>query len=213
MAITVGTLITRVRATLIDPSPGVYWTDAELIEAVNGAISAVVSAKPDANSVTTAVTLAQNTTKQNIPANGFAFLDAINNATSGRAITQVSRNYLDHEDPDWHTTTGTVIKHYTFDERNPNVFYVYPAPSSNSVSINILYSALPARVASTGDTLPLSEIYEDPIYFFTLAEAYAKNTKRGDLNKASSYYSLAYSALGEKTKMQIPYSPRTTEKQ
>lgn len=212
MAITVGQMLTRVRSTLIDPSAD-YWEDPELITAINGAISALVSAKPDAFSVTSVVTLTQNNTKQTLPDGGFAFLDAIRNAPNGRAITQVSRNFLDHEDPQWHSTTGTVVKHYTFDIRNPTVFYVYPAPSTNNLQVEILYSATPAKLVNTSDLLPVSQVYEDPVYFFTLAEAYAKNTKRGDLTKASSYYNLFYSALGEKTKMQIPYSPRTSEKQ
>lgn len=214
MAIPVQTILTRLQNQLLDPT-FVFWQQAELIDYINGGQLYVLSEKPDAFTKTAPATLVLNTPTQTFAglgiSDGYCFLDIVRQITPvSRGITQIEQNHLDHADPSWPTTLGDTIYHYMFDPRNPNVFYVYQVPNV-PVSVEITYSAEPPPVTAPTDTVQLDSIYIEPLYFATLGTAYAKNAKRGDMQKSEFYFQLSSQLLGVKFKIQRAFSPETPQ--
>lgn len=207
MALTASAIITRAQKTLLDAT-GDTWPESELIDYLNAALSFLVMHKPDATATTTDLVLTANTPLQSIPADGLQLLEVVRN-TGGRAIRQADKRVMDNNNPDWYTETGTTIKHFWFDERNPTKFYVYPIPPTTpAVSVEITYTKTPTRITTTGDTLPVSDVYEVPLHFLTVAFAYMKNTKRGDINKSTFYLANAANILNIKMQNQFNFSPK-----
>lgn len=209
MAITVGRIVDRAQTTLLDET-GVQWSEAELIDYVNAAMNAIVGYKPDAYIKDQAFATA-TASKQTLPADGIVLVDitqnlGANGTTPGKAVRQIDRTHLDHTNPDWHTSTGTAVLHFTYDKRNPKSFYVYPYVNS-TWNIRIVYSAHPAAVTAVGNSFPMDDLYENPVYYWILAAAYAKNSKREDVGKYQLYSKQFTDCLGLKQQAQIQYSP------
>lgn len=209
MAITAQTIIDRAETTLLDTT-NVLWSATELLDYLNAGISAIVAAKPDVSVTTGNITLSANTPKQTLPTGGIQLLDIIRNAASPyTAIRQIERNHLNHIDVDWANTTGSVVKHFSYDKRNPKVFWVYPVPSSG-ISIEAVYAVMPTRLTLASENIPIDDIYENALYFFILALAYAKNAKRGDLFKAQAYFGAFANSIGVR-QVQYVFSPKAGE--
>jgi len=207
MTILAQTIIDRAEATLLD-STNVLWSAAELLDYLNAGVAAIAASKPDVSVTTTNVTLTSGTPKQSLPADGIQLLDVIRNTSAPyTAIRQIERNHLNHIDVDWANTTGSAVKHFVYDKRNPKIFWVYPTPSTG-FQIEIVYASVPTRLTLVSQNIPVDDIYENALYFFVLALAYAKNAKRGDLFKAQAYFSAFANSIGVR-QVQYAFSPTT----
>lgn len=168
-------VLAQVRYTLNDPSAAT-WTDADhLLPALNDALRALVAVRPDA-AATTAVKLLVAGTQQTIPDDGVALIRVIRNAgegglsTSGKAIRRVDADTLDSSMPTWHGATGqTEVREYTYDDRSPREFYVYP-PVANSPTIGVLltYVKPPAAISSSSTTFPVDDRFAPAVEAFML---------------------------------------------
>lgn len=208
MALAASVIIDRVETVLLD-STNVRWTAAELLDYLNAGITAIVSIKPDSSVFVGSFTLANASSKQTIPSDGTQFLKVSRNLSPATSvITQVEENHLNHAKSDWHNTVGTPA-HFVFDPRLPNKFYIYPQPASGTNTVELAYVQIPTRLASAASTIPFEDGYETPLFYYTIAFAYAKNAKRGDIMKANSYMNLFYSFFGIKTPTQFQFSPNT----
>lgn len=208
MTIAASVIIDRCEKTLLDDT-NVLWSAAELLDYLNAAISALVTIKPDTYVLTASFTLTNATPKQTLPAGGLQLFEVTRNISPvTTSITQSERNHLNHINNAWPATAGTPA-HFMHDERNPKLFYIYPQPASGTNTVEIVYSALPTRLTAVGDTVPVDDIYENPLYYYVLALAYAKNAKRGDNIKMNNYLTLFSSSLGLRNQVQFPRSPKT----
>lgn len=195
-------LIVNYRRILLDPSPGVTWSDASLLVMINQAQRAIELLKHEAYTVVGPITMVAGTL-QAVPAGGVAILDIYHNTTSKRRVSQVSRALLDATDRFWPAATPEIdVQHWTADPRDPKRFAVYP-PNINTGSVQALYGATPPDVATVGGVITLDDIYEMPIQAFVLAQAYAENTTRQDLGKSGAYDSLWKQLIGAKTQSQV----------
>ncbi len=212
MAIPTTVVLNRVQETLLDET-GIYWDEPELLDYINAAISSLCLIKPDTYTVTDEVVLTLNNTRQELPENGFQFFDVTRNLFPKKSVvTIVERNQLDHADPDWHDKLSNKIQHYVYEEVNPTVFHVYPAPNTPGQSVELVYAVSPDRIDSSLDSFPLQDIYETPIYFMTLSFAYGKNAKRGDLVKSKNYYDMFAQSIGLRSQTQYQLGPRVPDK-
>lgn len=204
-------IIDRVRLVL-DDQAGTGWSADELISWVNDACLFVALLRPDACSVNSNMTLAAGA-KQSIAGLtpvGMRLLDVVYNVTTGRAMRMADRRRIDSAAPTWYGATQAAPTDYTFDNRDPATFYVYP-PSPAGQQVNIVYSRVPVKISSgdvaTADLSP-ADIYMDPIVNYVLFRAKSKEVEHAsDQGAAGAYRQLAETLLGTKGGVDKAFSP------
>lgn len=203
MAVTAQSIIDRVRLQLIDTGTVKRWTDAELLKWLSDGQRAIVLASPGNSSSTEIVPLVAGT-KQSIPADGNTLLYIIRNTNStgttpGRAVRIVSREILDAQNPDWHTSTPTVAaQNYIFDPQQPTEYYVYP-PNTGTGHVEMVYSHLPAEMTSLTDTLVVQDIYQTALFDYVMFRAHQKDSDfAAGQQIAAGYLQLFLAATGQR---------------
>lgn len=64
-----------------------------------------------------------------------------------RAIRKVEQFALDCVNRDWQSATGvSEFSNFTYDPREPRVFYLYPPATGGVGSVDVIYSVYPADV-------------------------------------------------------------------
>lgn len=205
-------IVDRVRLVL-DDSSGTGWSDDELTAWINDACLFVAVLRPDSCAVNANMTLAAGT-KQSIAAlspAGLRLLDVVYNVTTGRAMRLVDRRRLDSALPTWHGAAQAAPTDYTFDNRDPTTFYVYPPSPGSGQSLNIVYSRVPAKI-TTGEwasvDLTPSDVFLDAVVNFVLSRAKSKETEHAaDIAAAGAYRQLAEAILGVKATADKAMSP------
>ena len=142
---------------------------------------------------------------------------------AGRSIRLVSRRVLDSQYPDWHDpsaatgdaafiSAGGNIKHYVFDEIDPQTFYVFPGvATSQAVYVEIVYSGVPADVGATGDAIDLPDVYANCITDYVCYRAFSKEADyASNAQRATSHYNAFASAIGVKAQGDNSTSPNVT---
>lgn len=192
MAVAASTLITKIRAQLIDDGTTPRWTDAELLRLLSDGQRTIVSIDPTASATRTSVQLASGTI-QELPSGGNKLLRVIRNmgtggATPGRAVRVSSLDHMDAQDPDWHTVTATeVIKNFMVDPEDDSIYYVYP-PSDGTGYVQINYSKTPAELTSTSDNLEVGDVYQTPLFDYVMWRAHLKDSEMSQPAIATQYF-------------------------
>lgn len=205
MAITAQSIIQRVVITLQDTT-SIRWPANELVRYLNDGQREVAMLRPDATVTNATKTLIAGA-KQGLPTDGSKLLDITRNTGGNkRAIRMTTRIILDSQLPNWQNATGvTEILHYTYDPRDPKVFYVYPPAASTGASVELVYSAYPANIAEPADgalytaitgEISLPDIYANPLADYVLYRAYTKDTEfAGNAARAQAHYGAFTGAL------------------
>ncbi len=195
MSTTGAQVIASVRLVLLDPSPGDWFTDADLLDFINTAQTKAVMARPDLNSSVAALGLVAGSVQQ-LSASGVAVLDIYNNTSSGTVTRQAPRSMLDNGTPTWPAAAQQAdVIHWVHDPRFRTMFRVYP-PNDGTGSVQALVSTVPTRLTATSDTLAVSDLYKPVIDALVLAECYGANSVKRDVEKSSFYENKAMSMLG-----------------
>jgi hypothetical protein len=219
---TVQNVITGVRYTIHDEDATNYrWSDAELIDYINAASRAIVSIVPEANLVTSIVSITNTIAKQALPSGGIKFVKVLNNVspadgtTIEGAVRQVEKDTLDSYDPDWEydTTIKTLagssdfFDHFCHDPRDKKAFYVYP-PASGQAYANVQHSAIPTAMTSVGDTIPLADEYLEAYNAYVTYRALTKES-RDTMPSAfrQELWNNFLVALGQKLQADVRVSP------
>jgi len=163
-------ILARVRKKLNDPNATAWTDNSDLIPALNEALQALISYRPDAASFTTMMLLVAGT-RQTLPSDGVRLLKVIRNrgqnglSDAGRAIRKADMLVQDALIPDWHETTGqTVVDEYFYDSITPKDFYVYPpAPVSPVIGVDISYVRVLPTITAGTDTLPVDDYFAPAI--------------------------------------------------
>lgn len=201
-------ILDRASRKLFDETK-VRWMAPELLDDLNGGLSWLVLNKPDAFTVIGNIELAEGAL-QSVPESGSLLLAVLENTGAdglviGKAIRQIERNELDHNNPDWLTATGPAVLHYTFDKRAPRIFYIFPRPAG-PWNVRAMWAATP-RVDNPDDLLPVDDIFETTLVYFVIGSALLKNSKSGDPAKAGSYLTMAANTIGARFQAQAAFSP------
>lgn len=210
--ISVATLIERA-GFLLQDEEFVRWTIPELISWINEAAGALVTMRPSAGAQVVVLTLKAGT-QQLLDDKVVQLLDVVRNleadeTTPGRAIRLAERHLFDSSDPDWHTRPGkAVIKHYIYDDRTPNVFYVYP-PALDGIKVQASLTSMPTLVTDQTDTLELDNQFESALVNYVVFRAMAKDSEYANGAIATGYYQAFQAALGGKDAGEQSVSPNT----
>lgn len=210
--ISAATLIKR-SGFLLQDDDHVRWTVDELISWINEAAGALVTLRPSAGAKALVMPLLAGT-QQLLSDDVVQLLDVVRNVgadgvTPGRAIRLAERHLFDSADPDWHTRSGSaVIKHYIYDDRTPNVFYVYP-PALAGTKVQASITAMPAPVVASTGTLDLDNQFESALVNYIVFRALAKDSEYANGAIAAGYYQAFQAALGGKDAGEQSVSPNT----
>ena len=206
MPIRAGDVITRAQLVLNDNDPPyVRWEQPEMFGWLNDAACEVVIRRPAARAVTGTISLVAGT-KQAIPTGGLELLDVVRNV-GGRSVRRTDRQLLDDSAPDWHSMKpSSTVRQYTFDERTPTIFYVYP-PAKAGVQIEALYSEAPPAVAAEDDELDLDRAYIGPLVSYILYRALAKDSEFANGALAAAHFQAFTEALGTNNQITTAVSP------
>jgi hypothetical protein len=183
MAIQAQTIISRASKTLSDPN-AVAWSSAELLDYLNAGQRAVCHVNRDAYTKVDNVTLTAGVI-QTLPADGLVIVRALYNVGSGRAIRHVGFDALNTSLSTWASSTqATDVLEYAADSREWKTFFVNPPNNGNGV-IKMMYGAIPPVLTSQTQNIALPDTYDTALWAYVCAMAYAKNTRRQDLQKSA----------------------------
>jgi hypothetical protein len=216
MAIT-GTQINTKVGLILQDATNIRWTTSEMCGWINSAQREIIIYKPNANPVTEAMVTVAGT-KQSIPTSGIQLLEVIRNmgtngTTAGNAITNINRNILDVTIPDWHTASASASsKHFCFDERIPQVFYLYPPqPTSSMGYVEVCYSKLPTDLTESAGSISgsiFNDLYETVIIDYVLYRAYSKDSEHtANAQQSIAHYQAFVAALTGKTQSEVMLAP------
>lgn len=187
------------------------WADAELVWWINDSRMAIIIRRPQACSTIETIELASGS-KQSIPADGTILLDVIRNMgasgqTPGRAIRRTDRQGIDDMELYWHKrTASSEISQFTFDDRLPKDFYVYP-PAKSGTRIEIAYAKLPQAITAIGGELDMGLEYMDAVVNYVAYRAKSKDSEYANAAEAAAYYGSFNDALGMNASSQNSTSP------
>lgn len=197
---------------MLNDEDRIRWPAPERVRYINDAMGAIITRKPGAFAQRVAHEL-EGGTAQALPVGGVLFLDLVRNlgsgSTPGVAIRRTDRQLLDDSDPAWHSgRQKAVIKHFTFDDRAPTVFYCYP-PAIAGTRVELLYAALPEVLseASTDGDIYLGREYMEAVVNYVAYRCKAKDSENGVTAEAAAYYAAFTAALGEKSVADVNASP------
>jgi len=204
-------IINQAAILLNDSASNVRWPKTQLLTYLNDGQREVVIFRPDASVQNSVMMLTAGNTKQSIPADGIRLIDVIRNmgsgSTAGVPVMVIDRDILDTQIPTWHSDdASSSIKHYTFDPKDPETFYVYPQPAA-SVHLEIVYSVPPADCDVVGDNISISDIYTNALLDYIMYRAFSKDTEYANPNKAANYYQMFRQSLGLKAQIDMTTDP------
>lgn len=198
MTLLASAIIDTARITLLDPAPGVAWSNAELLSMLNEVQRSACGLRPDLYTLRQPMPMVAGTL-QAIPAGGTAFIRLDENVTgsvTGGVLTVTTHGLrcrlvdsalLNAALRTWPAIAGEVdVLEYATDAKDKKRFHVIP-PNDGSGWVVAHWCGTPPLVTATTDALALDDNYALLLKHGLLSEAYASNTKRQDLTKASFY--------------------------
>jgi len=209
----VDTLLNNAVVLLQDPTH-VRWPLPELLQWLNDGQREIAATKPNAWIRNATIPLVPGT-KQTLPADAVSLIDIVRNAGTtgfipGNSIRLVSREILDTQIPEWHTTAlaNAVVKHYVYSMLDPKTFYVYPPqPATGTSQVDIIYVESPPN-ASIGGNITLDSIYAPALLNYVMFRAYSKDAEyAANAEQAKAYLSMWTAQLGGKVAAEQVSSP------
>lgn len=219
MTISAQSIIRRCVETLQD-STSIRWPISELVRYLNDGQREVLVYRPDAM-VTNATVNCTAGSRQALPTNGAKLIRVVRNAAGNRrAIRLTNGEILDAQTPGWHGLPGvTEILHYTYDPRDPKVFYVYP-PATTAAALDLVYSAYPSDIQEPADgslftavtgNINLPDIYGNVLQDYILYRAYNKDSEyAGNAARSQAHYAAFANNLGIEIKATVAVQPMST---
>lgn len=180
--------ITEVRRIIHDESATFRWSDLELIDYVNAGNRQTVSLIPEANTIETIeTTLTSRIARQSLPAGGIKFLKVARNydddgTTPQGVVRFAEKDALDTYEPDWEFVSikadgPNYFEHFCHDDREPTVYFLYPAPVADAKRTAVVYSAIPTLMVLVADTLPLDDKYTNALIMYVVYRALTKESR------------------------------------
>lgn len=215
MSTLVSSIINEVNLVLNDPN-FIRWPKEELIKYFNASREALTLRRPDA--VTTDIEFSCVAgTKQTGPDDMHRLLDVPYNIDGAAIRGPYERKTLDDTRPDWRTTTGeSAAQVFTYDERNPKTFNLYPGVAVGT-KINIVYTKMlaPLAVGAIDDgtsTTEIDELWDNSLIDWILYRCYSKDAEyTANGNRAQMHLNAFKAAIGEKNQADNTVDIQTRE--
>ena len=209
--ITAQSIINKASTLLLDTS-NVRWSRAELLGWLNDGQRQIVTMAPSATNKVATMRLVAGT-RQNIPSDGWTLLNIIrymgtDGTRPGRAVRVTSQQLLDSYNPNWHSSTPSVVpQSYVFDQQDMTAFYVYP-PNTGNGYVQLNYSPEPADLISESQPIVVRDIFQTALLDYILYRACSKDAEYAPgLQLAAGYLQTFNLAMGVKQDAEIKNSP------
>lgn len=217
MTIDAQAIIRKAQIDLLDEA-GTRWPARELVSHLNDAVRALVVARPDITTTTTAVALVAGA-RQALPAQAALLVDIpCNAAGKRRAISKVDQLLLDRTAPGWQGMPQALeVEHFMHDLREPRAFMVYP-PARVGAQVDLTWVArlqpVPepagATWAQVSGGIELSEDWGSALLNYVLYRAYSKDAEvAGNAQLAASHLALFNNAAGIQLEASSTVAPKT----
>ena len=184
----------------------VRWTPADALMWMNDALRETVMTLPSSNNVTSVQTVVENSARQTLSGLGLTraigITDILRNVSvsgsPGRSVSLIKREYLDRHNPEWALRMASEARHWMYDARDPDVFYL-DAQIVGGGKIEIVCPTLPAEVASLAAPIPIADTYVNALQAHLLFSFYSNDaTYTTASQKAVAYFQLFERSLGIK---------------
>lgn len=214
MGTVTGTAILLQAAELAEDPDNEVWTPAQGLAWLNEAVRAICSQRPDACASTEVMTLTPGKSLQSL-APGRRLLRVTCNmgsdgATPGKALRFVDMDTLDASNPDWRAETpSATVYEYTYDPRDPQVFYVSPpAHASTAVKVETIQSVTPDALADASEAIPIDDTYQPALLDWVMFRYYARDSEETpNWARAGRHYAAFFQLLGIKARGDWAFSP------
>ena len=184
----------------------VRWTKPELFGWINDAAGEIVIRRPPAGAKTAAITLVEGVS-QSLPADSHLLMDVVRNLPNGRRITVAERHRLEESVPNWYgMKPSSAIRHYSYEDRNPQQFYVYP-PAVAGAMVEAVIAAIPPKITDESASLELGAEYIGPIVSYVVYRALLKDSEYANGLVAVAHFQAFSEALGANTQVSLDASP------
>ena len=203
--IAVADVLARV-ALILNDVDFVRWTKPELFGWINDAAGEIVIRRPPAGAKTAAITLVEGVI-QSLPADSHLLMDVVRNLPNGRRITVAERHRLEESVPNWYgMSPSSAIRHYSYEDRNPQQFYVYP-PAVAGAMVEAVIAAIPPKITDESASLELGAEYIGPIVSYVVYRALLKDSEYANGQVAIAHFQAFSEALGTNTQVSLDASP------
>lgn len=209
--ITIVSVLDRANIILVDTTK-TRWDYKELLTWYNDAILAIADVRPDSQLANVSFTVSPNASKQTLPSDGVRWLDVMYNIATGAPITKSDRRQLDDQIPNWHKQSGSQVRLYVFDERDPKNIYVYPQPTT-ATDIQVCYSKAPIAVdiadfETDTTVIGVDDSYVSALVDFILHRAYSKDADyASDPERSMRHYNAFMASISQKTQVDSMNNP------
>lgn len=177
-------VITEVRRLIQDESAPLRYSDTVLLGYVNQTLRRMAILRPDLFSFITNISTTANTVLQSCPSDSVRLVE-IFRVVNGNAITEVSRDTLDQSAPGWVAEAAGTPVNYVRHVRNPNRFFLYPAPTTGTQLVAEYVQSPPAyTLGQTIGLLPdsyLSTVVDGTVYLAESVDNEHVNSGRAKL--------------------------------
>lgn len=201
-------IVSRVRALLQDPS-SVRWTDSELLLWVAEGQQMIASLRPDSTAQVSDLVMPAGQTRAQLADTHRRLLDVLG-TDDGYTVTRVDLAVLDRHAPNWRREKGARPEHYLYEERDPKVVQVYPAPRAD-VTLRVLVSVTPSSSVSASDTIVVDDSYIATLVDLVMSRALEKETAAASATKGQAYRQSAMARLQGATGSDAANAPSANE--
>lgn len=205
MSLTAQNMMDRA-SIIIQDLTNTRWPANELIGWLNDGRREMAIFRPDIYAATASPTLVAGA-KQTLPSGGIRLMDVQRNA-SGPAVTITQRGYLDQHNPNWYQMPSSLtIKHFMLDERDPQIYWVYP-PAKAGSSVEIIYQQIVTDYTSSSTLATYEELYSGALVDYVCYRAFSKDAEyAGNADRAIAHYNQFVNSLKTGGTISIATSP------
>lgn len=182
----------------------IRWDLPFWITALNDAINAVITIRPDAHSKTTEFTCVAGTI-QTLDENCNILLDVIRNI-DGKAVRGLDdMEMINNYRPEWiESIDQKSVDCYMQDESTPNTFYIYPGVSNQHkllIAVSIFPDPITQNDYASNKKIAISPVYDNAIIEYMIYLAFIRDAEfASNASNAALAQQAFFNLLGVKSK-------------
>lgn len=187
-------VITEVRRLIQDTKVPYRYSDAVMLGFVNQTFKKMVVLRPDLFAVIGDFATTAGSVLQDCPADSTRLIEVFQ-VKGGNAITEVTRRVLDQTSPSWVSDPPGAPVNFMRHVRNPNRFFVYPAPVAGTVLVGEYAQTPPDYTLDQEVTFP-TDAYFPVVVDGTVFLAESIDNEHVNSNRAKLFQDAFVQALG-----------------